>query len=247
MGAYMKNAGVALIIAVGVICSVLILSSTFNRRFSARDTISVTGSAETYFVSDLIVWRGTFARTSMVLKTAYADLKTDEDRVRSYLTNHGVKPEEVIFSAVTIIKEQKERFNNEGRRVGSDFSGYRLTQTVRVESSETDKIEKISREITELIQAGLELDSPAPAFHYTRLSELKIDLLGKAAAAGRLRAETVAKNTNSKLGRLKNASVGVFQIVGRHSEEAYTWQGAFNTADKNKSAQITIKMEFELN
>jgi|WetSurMetagenome_2_1015567.scaffolds.fasta_scaffold68828_2 uncharacterized protein len=243
----MKNASVALIIAIGVIFSGLILSSTYKNRYAFQNTITVTGSGETYFTSDLIVWRGTFARSSMVLKTAYTELKSDEDRIRVYLSNHGVRPEDIVFSAVTIAKEQKEKFNAEGRRIGSDFAGYRLSQSVRVESSEIDKIEKISREITELIQAGLELDSAAPAFHYTKLSELKIDLLGKAAAAGRLRAETVAKSSHSKLGKLKNASVGVFQIVGRHSEEAFTWQGAFNTTDKNKSAQITIKMEFELN
>jgi uncharacterized protein len=243
----MKNVGVAVIIALGVIFSGLILSSAFKHRYSFQDTISVTGSAETSFVSDLIVWRGTFARTSMVLKTAYSDLKADEDKIRSYLINRGVQDKEIIFSAVSILKEQREKFSADGKRIGNEFAGYHLSQSVRVESSEIDMIEKISREITELIQAGLELDSTAPSFYYTKLSELKIGLLGQASADGRLRAETVAKSTNSKLGKLKNASVGVFQIVGRHSGETYTWQGAFNTTDKNKSAQITIKMEFELN
>jgi uncharacterized protein len=242
-----NNVGVALIVALGVIFTGLILSSTYKHRFTFQNTISVTGSEETHFVSDLIVWRGSFSRSSMDLKKAYADLKADENQTRSYLATHGVKPEDITFSAVSITKEQKERFNNEGRRIGSDFAGYRLTQSVKVESSEIDKIEKISREITELIQAGLELDSTPPAFYYTKLSELKIDLLGAAAKDGQLRAETVAKSTKSKLGKLKSASVGVFQIVGRHSGEAYTWQGAFNTTDKNKSMQITIKMEFELN
>jgi uncharacterized protein len=243
----MKNTGVTLIIALSIIFTGLILSSTYKHRYTFQDTIGVTGSAEAQFVSDLIVWKGTFARSSLNLKTAYADLKGDEDRVRSYLNAHGVRAEDIVFSAVTITKENKEKFNSEGRRIGSEFSGYRLSQSVRVESSEIDKIEKISREVTELIQAGLELDSTAPAFYYTKLSELKVGLLGQAASDGRLRAETVAKSTNSKLGKLKTASVGVFQIVGRHSGETYTWQGAFNTTDKNKSAQITIKMEFELN
>ena len=76
---------------------------------------------------------------------------------------------------------------------------------------------------------------------------MKIDLLSKASEDGRLRAETIAEKSDNKLGGLKSADMGVFQIIGQYSDENYTWGGAFNTSNKVKTASITVKMEFELN
>lgn len=235
----------AAIFGVAIVGSTAIAAGSYRHRFGFQDTIRVTGSAEQNFTSDLIVWSASFSRKSMDLKATYASLKDDESRIREYLTKHGVKAEEIVFSAVQINKDFSDKFDEKGNRVGQEFAGFRLQQTVRVESREIDKVEKISRESTELIQTGVELESSAPDFYYTKLSELKIGLLGSAAADAKLRAETVARSTGAKLGRLKNASVGIFQITGQNSGEAYTAAGAFNLVDKNKSAQITIRTEFE--
>jgi hypothetical protein len=107
-------------------------------------------------------------------------------------------------------------------------------------------VERISREITELLQSGIELSSEQPAYYYTKLSDLKIKLLEKATEDARVRAETIAKNADSKLGDLKKASMGVFQITGQYSNEDYTYGGAFNTKDKDKTASITVRLEYEL-
>jgi hypothetical protein len=77
------------------------------------------------------------------------------------------------------------------------------------------------------------------------LSELKIDLLAKASADARLRAETIAKNSGGKLGELRKGSMGVFQITGQNADEDYSYGGAFNTSHKNKTASITVRVEFE--
>ena len=80
--------------------------------------------------------------------------------------------------------------------------------------------------------------------YYSRLSELKIDLLAKASADAKLRAETIAKNSGSSLGGIKKATMGVFQITGQNSNEDYSSGGVFNTSAKNKTASITMKIEF---
>ena len=128
--------------------------------------------------------------------------------------------------------------------MGQEFSGYNLTQTVKVESGNVDKVEKISREVTELIESGIELNSLAPDYYYSKLKDVKIDLLGQASADARSRAETIAKNSGSSLGKLRKANMGVFQITGKNSNENYSYGGVFNTSQKNKTGSITIKMEF---
>jgi hypothetical protein len=132
-----------------------------------------------------------------------------------------------------------------GRTMGQRFSGYNLVQTVKVESGDVDKVDKISREATEIIENGIEFNSSAPLFYNTKLAEVKMELLAKASADAKQRAETIAKNAGSSLGKLKKANMGVFQITGKNSNEDYSYGGAFNTSNRKKTGSITIRMEFQ--
>lgn len=234
------------IIGIAVVAAAWILAAAYNYKYHQQETISVTGGAEINFNSDLIVWTGSYSRKAETLESAYAQLKEDEEKVKKYLAGNGIDDNEVIFNSVNISKDYTNRYDDNGRVTGSVFSGYTLTQTVKVQSKEIAKVEKVSREITGLIQSGVAFNSQPPAYYYTKLSDLKIDLLAKAAADGYQRAETIAKNGGSTLGALKSADMGVFQIIGQYSNEDYTWGGAFNTRNKEKTASITVKMLFEV-
>lgn len=234
----------AAIIGLAFIIGLFFISNAYKFRSTTNDTITVTGSAEKDFVSDLIVWKGSYSRKSMDLKMAYAQLKDDETVIRKYLLSKGIQENELVFSSVTIIKDFNYRTDANGRSLGQEFSGYNLTQNVRVESSDVDKINGISREATELIQQGIEFNSMPPLFYYTQLTQIKMDLLAKASADGKNRAQIIAKNSGSSLGKLKKATLGVFQITGKNSDEDYSYGGTFNTSSRNKTGSITIRMEF---
>ncbi|HRO42563.1 MAG TPA: SIMPL domain-containing protein [Flavipsychrobacter sp.] len=236
----------AVIISIAVLLGLFVIGKAYNYKFKSRNTVSVLGSAEHNFVSDLIVWSATFTKTSFELKDAYTSLKQDEKQVRSYLQAHGIAANEAIFSSITIEKLYNYHYDEHGRQTGSTFNGYQLRQTVKVESKDLPKVEVISREITELLQSGIELSSQEPLYYYTKLSDLKIDLLSKAAGDAYNRAHTIAENAKSDLGSLRRASMGVFQITGQHSNEDYSYGGTFNTRSKNKTATITVRLEYEL-
>jgi hypothetical protein len=232
------------IIAFASLVGVLILSAAYKYKYKANETITVTGLAERDFVSDQIVWAGNYSRKTMELRTAYAQLKKDEQTIREYLTGKGVKESELVFSSVSIEKEFNTRYDSEGRTLGTEFPGYNLKQSVTVDSRDIEKVEKISREVTELIESGIEFNSSNPSYFYTKLSELKIDLLAKASADAQERAQTIAKNSGSDLGKIKKAAMGVFQITGQNSDEDYSFGGVFNTSSKNKTASITIRIDY---
>jgi len=116
---------------------------------------------------------------------------------------------------------------------------------VQVESSEVDKVEDISRRVTELINSGIEFYSNAPNYYYTKLAELKIEMIAEATKDAQIRASKIAENAGGSLGDLKKADMGVFQIVGQNSSEDYSWGGSFNTTSKNKTANITVNLEYQ--
>ena len=103
----------------------------------------------------------------------------------------------------------------------------------------------MSREITELIDFGIEFYSTNPNYYYTKLASLKIEMLAQATKDARLRADKIAENAGGKIGKLKQADMGIFQITAQNSSEEYSWGGTFNTSSKNKTANVTVKLEFE--
>ncbi len=237
----------SIVLGLALIIAFWIAGTSFKYRSKAGETIVVTGLAEKDFVSDLIVWNGYYSRKSLDLKSAYSSLKQDENSIRNYLKGKGIKDGELVFSSVVINKEFNSRTDELGRQTSQEFSGYNLSQTVKIESVDVSRIEQISREVTELIQTGIELNSSPPLYYYSKLSDIKIDLLGKASKDAKLRAESIASNAGASLGGLKKATMGVFQITGKNSNEDYSYGGAFNTSEKNKTGSITIRMEFSSN
>lgn len=240
----MKNFVPYFLIAIALIISTILFSNAFKYKFKTTENIAVTGLAENDFTSDHIVWTGNYSRKNMELKTAYLLLKADERKIREYLTAKGLAEKELVFSAVSINKEFTTKLDAAGKQAGEVFNGYNLKQDVTVDSKDIDKIEKISREITELIETGIEFNSSPPAYFYTNLAQLKLGLLAKASADAKQRAEIIAKNAGSGLGKIKKATMGVFQITGQNSNEDYSYGGAFNTSAKNKTASITVKIDF---
>jgi hypothetical protein len=235
----------SIIIALAIISTALIFSSAFRNRNKSSNSIAVTGLGSKDFVSDLIVWSGSFIRKNANLKDAYAELDKDREKINAYLISNGVKAENIVFSAIEINKEFEDVYDANGKRLKSVFSGYRLSQNVQIESVEVDKVEGISREVSELINSGIEFYSNAPQYYYTKLAELKIEMIAEATKDANMRAKKIAENAGSGVGRLKKADMGVFQIVAQNSSEEYSWGGSFNTTSKRKTATITVKLDYE--
>ena len=242
----MKSSIAAISISLAILISFLIAGNAYKYKFKTNDVISVTGLAEKNFESDLIVWSGNYSRSTTDLKNAYMQLKDDESKIRSYLNNKGIANSEMVFSSIDIQKQFEDQYNSKGDKIGSVFTGYNLKQVVTVQSKDIDKVEKNSRAVTELIESGIEFNSSSPSYYYTKLSELKLDLLAKASADAKQRAETIAKNSGSALGGIKKAVMGVFQITGQNSNEDYSSGGAFNTWSRHKTATITIKIDYSV-
>jgi len=242
----MKNYIGTLIISLCIVIGVLIAASAYKYKYLSAETITVTGLAEKNFTSDEIVWSGNFTRTGLDLRSAYNELKEDENIIHSYFNTNGIHDSALVFSSVDIRKNFDNKTDENGRTIGSVFTGYTLTGTVTVRSNNIAQVEKLSREATNLLEKGIEFSSTPPSYYYRKLNDLKINLLAKAAGDAKLRAQTIAKNSDISLGALKTASMGVFQITGKNLNEDYSYGGAFNTSSKEKTASITLKVEYQI-
>ena len=239
----MKNIKHLILISSTLIIIALILGTSFKNAFDHINSIKVTGSAKRDFISDVIVWNGSFRTKKINLEDAYQKLDMDKKIITKYLKNNNVPIEDVLFSSIDITKEYDNKTDRDGIRT-KEFSGYSLIQNFKIESNAVNEIEHLSRDVTSLIDENVEVQSFQPYYFYSKLSDLKIDMISDATKNASIRAKKIAENSNSLLGKLLNAKMGVFQITAKHSTEKYSWGGTHNKTSKNKTANVTMKLSY---
>lgn len=245
-GGFFRNSQIIILgvcIAVATIVSSVILSGGVLKVMKfTREQISVTGSAAKEIKSDYIVWSGEFSRRETDLKSAYKALRGDLDKVKAYLASKGVTENEIIISQA--VTETVYRKNEKGNDT-NDIEGYRLFQTVEIRSNDVDKIAEVSRESTELIDQGVQFTSFAPQYFYTKLDELKIEMLARATENAKQRAESMVRATGNRIGFMRQARMGVFQITPVTSTDVSDW-GENDTSSFDKKVMAVVTVSFAI-
>jgi hypothetical protein len=244
-----------LVIGVSIIITALILGTAFKNRNENLDTISVVGLGTTDFVSDEILWSGSFATKSFDIKEAYNKMISDQKIVSDFFLSKGFKKEEFTFGAVQFNKRFREvRIENPENAYQTKyeqvFDGYEATQTITFSAKKNpdlmNRIEEVSSKTSELINSGIELTSNSIQYTYSNLPNLKHSLIEKASKDASERAQKIVNTADGSLGKLKSVSMGVFQITGQGSTEEDSYGGNFDMFSKNKTARITVRLEYEL-
>lgn len=241
-----SNIIIACIGGVAVIIFSLILSNAYKYKYRVNNTINVTGNAKKDFESDIVKWSADYSRKSMDLSQASEQLKQDRELVKQFLVGQGIDAKEILFNAVNINREFSYHSDGSGNSYNT-FTGYSLSQNVSVESRELNKVDNASREISTLISQGLELSSNTPNYYYSKLEDLKLELISQASDNAKQRADNIAKQAGASLGNLVRADLGIFQITGQNDNEEYSYGGVFNTTSRNKTANITVKTSYGTN
>jgi len=233
--------GICFVIAT-IVSTVILSKGLLQIKKFSSEVITVTGSAEKKIVSDYIVWKAHFSRRAPELKTAYTLLQDDLKKVKEYLTAKGVKDDELIISQVEtkVLYKKNEKGNDT-----NEIEGYLLSQGIEVKSYDVQKIDRVSRESTELIMQGIEFISEAPEYFYTKLAELKIEMLAKATEDAKQRAVSMANSTGNKIGAIRSAKMGVFQITPVTSTEV-SWYGENDISSLEKKVMAVVTASFAI-
>ncbi len=230
-------------LAIGLVVAASIGSSAAVRIKTQEQAITVTGSAKQRIVSDWIVWRAEVTTQATGMADAYRQVSTQVPLVVEYLKGKGIRADQIVVSAVRTraFHPRDER----GAEIPDQVTGYQMSQAVTIRSDEVDKVTQISREATELINQGILVGSRDPEYHYTKLGDLKIQMLGEAAADARVRAEQIASSTGAKVGALRSARMGVMQI-NPAGVSAVSSEGNNDTTSLEKDVFAVVTASFAL-
>ena len=226
-------------LAVGMIVGALLLGRSFEKARSGAQTITVKGYAERRITSDVAAWSGSVSANGTQLTLAYAQIERSLELTLAWLEENGVERGDVAVAPVQT--DPQYRFTDKGMRTG-EILGYNLMQRISLESDDVALVQKLARESGALIKKGVDFRSWEPSFFFSKIDDLKIEMLGAATRNARERAEQLAVNSGSEVGSLRSASQGVFQITPVNSTMVSDY-GTYDTrtVEKVVKAVVTVK------
>ncbi|HEX2896922.1 MAG TPA: SIMPL domain-containing protein [candidate division Zixibacteria bacterium] len=229
----------SLVIASVILGIVLIICTVIGARTLVKikglgNTIRVTGAAAKPIKSDYAIWTGSFSVNGATVEEAYPLLEIDLRKITSFMKKKKLDSSEFEISPVNIITN----YNRERQIVD-----YTLSRTIQVEMADVERLGKISESASELIKDGVLFESRTPQYLVSELDTLKVEMIRAATENAKIRAEELARTTGNSIGAPRTASVGVFQIRPRHSQEVSSY-GISDVTSIEKEIVLTVHIEF---
>ncbi len=227
-------------LSLSLVVSSFIFAKAIREFKQANDVLVVTGSAKRPIQSDYIILRFSVSSQEPTAKAAYQNLKNQTERVQAYLQEQGVTDDAMTLSAVQTYAVPEISVN--GRDTGQVLA-YRLSQNIEIRSHEVEKYTQLSQQANELINEGINLVSEPPQYLYTKLSQLRIEMTAEASKDAKARAEAIAKSTGNRVGAIRSAKTGVFQITSRNSTDVSDY-GIYDTSSLEKDITAVVSVQF---
>ncbi len=228
-------------LALGFTLSAHMLSNAIER-LKHENSIKVKGTADKVVTSDSATWTTSYSVRAANLKDGFAQLEQQREVVKKFLADAQIPESECTYSALITNQEFKK---DERGHDTNEIELYLLHQNVEIKSTDVERVQNVSKSITDLIKEGVEIKSYSPSFVFSGLEKLKLDLLGAATKNAYERAQALADNSGGRVGSLSSASQGVFQITPVDSTEV-TDSGEYDTSTIEKKVKAVVTLEFHI-
>ncbi len=212
-------------------------------------TIRVPGTAKRRVRSDFVLWRARVSVARAELTEVYRLLATNFAKVKDYLRKRGI-PEGEISSATV---ESEERYKSVQKTIGGKLEWisvryFQVSQLLEIRSKNVGLVAPVAGDAAQIYvsaglnEAGVRFDSQTPQYYFTRMEELKVEVIAEATKHAKLRAERLANASGAKLGRLLSAQVGDVQIASPYGSAASSQPVGedFSSIEKDVVANVTL-------
>lgn len=227
-------------LSLSLVLSSFIFAKAIYEFKRANDLLTVTGSAKRQIESDYIILHLSVSSQEPTAQAAYQNLKAQMEKLQAYLQQQQV-PDNVL-SLGTINTETIPEITENGRETGQILA-YRLSQDLEIRSNEVEKYAQLSQQVNELINEGINLVSQPPQYLYTQLGQLRVEMVAEATKDAQSRAGAIAKSTGNRVGAIRSAKTGVFQITARNATDVSDY-GVYDTSSREKDITAVVSVQF---
>jgi hypothetical protein len=178
-------------------------------------TVTVKGLSEREIGADIVIWPIQFTATGNNLEELYEAINGNTIKISEFLAGKGVAKKEISFTTPSITDKSAQQYGNQAR---AEFR-YTAMQTVTVYSHDIDSVRKVMGELSELGKQGIVFTGgnyqSQTEYLFTRLNEIKPEMIEEATRKAREVAEKFAVDSKSTLGKIRKATQGQFSINAR--------------------------------
>ena len=210
----------AVILAIGMVLLGLMIRGGINDVKDKERIVTVKGLAEMEVPADKVTWPLMYKDIGNDLPALYMNMEKKNQAIVSFLKSNGITDEEISVAPSEIIDMKAERYSNENVTYR-----YNATSVITVTSRNVDKVRKLMSEQTELLKQGIAITGGDyrynVSYEFTGLNDIKPQMIEEATKNARAAGEKFAKDSDSKLGKIRNASQGQFSISDRDGNTPY--------------------------
>ncbi|MHA1558822.1 MAG: SIMPL domain-containing protein [Alphaproteobacteria bacterium] len=250
-----SQTGIGICIALGLIVSSWIVSNSWVKISSSKQTIDVKGFAERSIKSELASWDFSVRVRNADLSKAYEELEEKSKQIMELLVKENIANNiETDTSKENIYKKIRLEPTNQYGRIeyidSDELDYYKVTRTFSLKlSRDVDSLPVLIKKIKNLIPEGFDIGVDYPEYFYPsdKLNMLRAELISEASQNAYDRAKRFAKNTDSSIVGLMSARQGVFQIMAPlTSSDASNYGGSYNTSSIEKVVKVVVTMDFHI-
>lgn len=218
----MKNLRIeAVVLAIGLVLAGYFVKLGIDSLADRGRVVNVKGLAEIEVPADKVTWPLMYKSLGNDLPLLYGQIKTTNQKVVAFLTSKGITADEISINAPEVFDVQAERYGNSN----SNPYRYNVTTVITVTSNKVDLVRKLISEQGELLKQGIAISGGDyrynVSYDYTSLNKIKPQMIEEATKNAREAAEKFAKDSESKLGKIKQANQGQFSISDRDANTPY--------------------------
>ena len=211
----------AVIVAVGLALMGFFVKNGLGNIPRAERTVTVKGLAEIEVPANKVTWPIVVKYFDDNLTVAYNKMKNSNNQLVDYLVKNGIKKEDITFKSPEVEDTHADKYFTSQNR---DAARYYITSVVTVTSNDVDKVRSLIERQSELLELGIVTTSSyeySTVYEYTDLNSIKPKLIEEATKNARVSAEKFAKDSDSKLGKIKTANQGQISIFERDANTPY--------------------------
>ncbi len=178
-------------------------------------TVTVKGLSEKEFDADIVIWPIQFTAAGNNLEDLYEAIDQNTSKISEFLASKGIDKKEISFAAPSITDKSAQQYGGQEK---AEFR-YTAIQTVTVYSSDIASVRSVMGELSELGKQGIVFTGgnyqSQTEYLFTRLNEVKPEMIEEATRKAREVAEKFASDSKSSLGKIRKATQGQFSITAR--------------------------------
>jgi hypothetical protein len=231
----------AVILSLGVIYSAHTLSR-FYLTLEKEKLITVKGSAQERVTSDKASISVTLSVQTDIISEGYKELAWQMADIHGRLKDAGVSSQELTENNIELNKVFK---NNPEGNATNELDYYRISRSLDITSTDVQKVEAAAVSLGDLLSKNFEISITGPFYYVTGIEEAKLKLLGKATENSYKRASLMAQNSGGKVGKLVEATQGIFQITEPDSTEV-TDYGTYSISTKQKDIKVVVTLKYRI-